>query len=127
MVRQPKAISVVIKQRTAMTRTIGLVIGLLMCSQAVAGYGIGTVGQVMVGRLGTQVYVEIRGTFPGGFACTVRTDGLRYAFLLSNSGGKEMLATILAAKATGGTLQVVGAGTCSQDPGLEDVSYVTAQ
>lgn len=92
-----------------------------------AGYGVGTVGQVMVGRLGDQVYVELTSASITSWPCaSTHPNGFRYAFLLSQAGGREMLATILAAKAAGQTLQVVGSGACTIDATLENVLYVVA-
>ena len=94
---------------------------------ALAGYGVGNVGQVMVGRVGDQVYVELTSATITSWPCaSTHPSGFRYAFLISQAGGREMLATILAAKAAGQILQVVGNGACTIDPTLEGVSYVVA-
>jgi hypothetical protein len=83
---------------------------------------------VLVGRQGNQVYLEILDTAYVGWPCgTPHPNGFRYAFLLTTPGAKEMLATALAAQTSGKKLLVVGTGTCSQDPSLEDVSYVVLQ
>ena len=96
-------------------------------ASAWAGYGVGNVGQVMVGRVGDQVYVELTSASITSFPCaSTHPNGFRYAFLISQAGGREMLATILAAKAAGQTLQVVGSGACTIDATLENVLYVVA-
>ena len=105
-------------------------IGAVLCgaTRAFAGYGVGTVGQLMVGRLGDQVYVELLSASFNGWPCSsTHPNGFRYAFLLSQAGGRDMLATILAAKAAGQTLQIVGSGTCTIDATLENALYVVAQ
>jgi hypothetical protein len=59
-----------------------------------------------------------------GWPCASSVPNWGYAFLLDAPGGRDMLATVLAAKAAGQMLQVVGNGTCTIDPTLEGVSYV---
>jgi hypothetical protein len=93
-----------------------------------AGYAIGEVRQVLVGRLGDQVYVDLAATQYVSWPCGgTHPSGFRYAFLLSSPAGKSMLATVLVAQATGKPLQIVGAGTCSIDPTIEDANYVVLQ
>jgi len=101
----------------------GLAIMAGAAGQAVAGNGQGTVGSVLVGRLGYQVFVQVLNPTFTGYACG--TPGTwHFAFSTQNPGGKDMLATVLAAKAMGLSLVFVGSGTCSQDANLEDVSYI---
>jgi hypothetical protein len=88
-----------------------------------AGNGQGTVGSILVGRLGYQVFVQILNPTFTSYACG--TPGTwHFAFSTQNPGGKDMLATVLAAKAAGISLVFVGTGTCTQDANLEDVSYI---
>jgi len=94
--------------------------------QALAGTGQGTVGQVLVGRLGHQVIVQLVGSV-SGFPCgTPHPNGYNYMFNTQNPGGKDMLATVLAAKASGATLYFVGTGACSEESNIEDTSYIIA-
>jgi hypothetical protein len=93
-----------------------------------AGYAVGKVTQVLVGRLGTQVYIGVAAPQFVDWPCaSTHPSGFRYAFVLSQSAAREMLATILTAQATGKNLQVVGAGTCTVDATMEDISYVVLQ
>jgi hypothetical protein len=90
-----------------------------------AGTGQGKVGSFLVGRLGYQVFVQVLSPVFTNFACGTPNPGnWHFAFSTQNPGGKDMLATVLAAKATGATLVFVGSGTCTQDSALEDVSYI---
>lgn len=89
-----------------------------------AGNGQGTIGQLVVGRMGNQVFVQLLNPSYNQFPCGSPSVGFTYAFLLSNPGGKEMLATVLAAKASGTTVLLVGAGGCTIDSTMEDVAYV---
>lgn len=106
-------------------RSLVLMFGLMLAVSAQAGYGTAKVGQVMVGRLGNQVYVELLTQSYSGWPCaTTHPSGFRYAFLLTSPGARDMLATILSAQVSGQSLQVVGSGSCSIDPTLEDIAYV---
>jgi hypothetical protein len=90
-----------------------------------AGTGQGTIGSILTGRLGYQVFVQITGASFNGFACgTPSTGSWQFAFMTQNQGGKDMLATLLSAKAMGLQVIMVGGGTCSQDAALEDVNYI---
>jgi hypothetical protein len=92
-----------------------------------AGTGQGSIGILLVGRLGYQVYVQLANASFANFGCgTPNTTSWQFAFSTQNPGGREMLATVLAAKASGAQLYIVGTGGCTQDPSLEDVSYVIA-
>lgn len=99
----------------------------MSATQVFAGYGTGTVGSVLVGRQGYQVYVQLTGASFSGFYCgTPNPNSWQWSFSTQTQSGRDMLATVLAAKASGGTLQIVGLNSCSQDSTLEDVSYVVA-
>jgi hypothetical protein len=101
------------------------VFSVLAAASAQAGYATGKVGNVVVGRNGNQVFIEVQATTFTSWPCaTTHPDGYRYSFLLSASAGKEMLATVLTAQASGQSLQVVGKGTCTIDSSLEDADYV---
>ena len=109
-------------------KIMGLALGLLASTLANAGYGVGTVGQLLVGRLGDQVYVELLSASIASWPCSAtHPNGFRYAFLLSQAGGRDMLATVLAAKAAGQLVQIVGSGACTIDATLENALYVVAQ
>ena len=96
-----------------------------LCSPSLAGNGQGTVGSILVGRLGYQVFVRVNNPTFTGFACgTPSLTNWHFAFSTQNPGGKDMLATVLSAKASGTQLVFVGSGTCTQDANLEDVSYI---
>jgi hypothetical protein len=98
---------------------------LLATMSAYAGGATGTVGQVMVGRLGNQVFIELHADQYSGWPCSAtHSSGFRYAFLLGSDKAKAMLSIILTAQATGQQLQVVGSGNCGVDASLEDVDYV---
>jgi len=71
------------------------------------------------------VYVELLDASIAGFPCaSTHPNGIRYAFSLQAQGAREMLATLLAAKAAGQTIEFVGTDTCTIDSQMEDVSYV---
>jgi hypothetical protein len=83
------------------------------------------VGSVLVGRLGHQVFVQILNPVFTGFACgTPNPSNWNFAFSTQNPGGKDLLATVLAAKTADIALVFVGTGTCTQDSALEDISYI---
>jgi hypothetical protein len=89
-----------------------------------AGDGVGTVGQVLVGRNGNQVFFELLNPTINGWPCgSTHPSGFRYVFLLTGPGD-AMLAAVLAAQAAGREIQVVGAGVCNIESNLETASYV---
>jgi hypothetical protein len=107
-------------------RALSLIAMLGFTASAWAGYGVGEVGQLMVGRLGNQVYVELLNVSVSGWPCaTTHPNGFRYAFLLDVTGGKEMLASLLAAKASGLQVRIVDTAACTIDTSLANVAYVT--
>jgi len=93
---------------------IAVVVALVLSFGSVSvwtGYGVGNVGQGMVERVGDQVYVELTSASITSWPCALmHPSGFRYAFLISQAREREMLATILAAKAAGQALLVVGSG-----------------
>ena len=113
------------KDRKART-TLAIAIAVLgVAGQASAGTGQGHVGSVLTGRLGYQVFVQLTNATFTSFGCGNPNSGTwQYAFTTQSQGGKDMLATLLWAKATQTQIILVGGGTCSQDAGLEDVSYI---
>jgi hypothetical protein len=93
-----------------------------------AGDGNGVVGQVVVGRLGNEVYIQLLNPGISSWPCNgTHPNGFRYAFLLSQPAGEAMLSTVLTAQATGKKLLVVGTGACTIDSTIEDVHYVVLQ
>jgi hypothetical protein len=100
----------------------------LVAAPVHAGYATGRVTQLLVGRLGTEVYIGVAAPQFVDWPCAgTHPSGFRYALVLSQPAAREMFAAILTAQATGKDLQVVGAGTCTVDATLEDIMYVVLQ
>ena len=97
---------------------------LLAASSAHAGVAQGKIGQLVVGHGGHKVFIEILGTVSGFPCATSHPNGFRYALSTDNPGGKEMLATLLAARAGDQNIQIVGNASCTLATNMEDVSYV---
>lgn len=94
-----------------------------------AGSGAGTVNQLLVGRNGHEVYVEIVGEI-SNFSCSEsHPSGFNFGFSLSDhNAAKEMLAVLTAAQLSGKQVLIQGEGVCtSYDPRLESASYVILQ
>lgn len=106
--------------------TVSIAIAALgFAAHATAGTGQGHVGSVLTGRLGYQVFVQLTNATFTSFGCgTPNTGSWQFSFTTQSQGGKDMLATLLWAKATQTQIILVGNGTCGQDPGLEDVNYI---
>lgn len=107
-------------------KSAGIVLfGLMTAASVHAGDSTGKVGQVVVGRMGNQVFIELQASQFNNWPCsTTHASGFRYAFLLNSDVAKAMLATVLTAQVSGQNLQVVGNGTCNLDSGMEDLHYV---
>jgi|SRR4051812_31301952 hypothetical protein len=101
-----------------------VLLSVVFTTSVFAGNGTGAVGQMVIGRMGEQVYVELVNPTLNSFPCATQHFRFQYAFLTSKPGGKEMLSALLAAKATGQPVLIVGSATCTIDPQMEDVSYV---
>lgn len=104
-----------------------LAVSLGIATQANAGYTTGTIDNLLVGRLGNEVYVGMIGS-PTAQPCLTNgiLSGYQYAFSLNEQGGKEQYQTLLAAYFFGHQVQIVGTGQCSSyNNKLEEVSYVT--
>jgi len=100
----------------------------LLAAPSVAGNGTGTVGQVLVGLNGDHVYVQLLSPMMTNWACTAHHPlGFQFQFALSQGGGRDMLATVLTAAATGKAILMVGGGTCAWDNTLEDIAYIILQ
>lgn len=95
-------------------------------SAALAGnYFGGTVKQVISSRLGNEVIFEVRGGTVDSWPCSgTHPNGQNYAFLLDAPGAEAQLSLLLTAFSTGKPITVVGTGSCTVSPALEDVSYL---
>jgi len=106
-------------------KSAALVVTLTTVGAAHAGYATGPVGSVLVGRNGAEVYVELLTSAYDSWPCTsTHPNGYRYALLLTWPGAREMLATILAAQASGKSLTIVGGAVCTVDASVENMNYV---
>lgn len=95
----------------------------LFCGAANAGTGQGTVAKVENGPLyGSKVFITIDGTIAEQPACK-GTGSYHFVFDTSVPGGKDVLATVLLAKATKQSVIVSGAGQCSLYGGVEDLRW----
>ncbi len=91
---------------------------------AAAGNGTGKFGKILVGLQGTRVFFELIDPIILNWPCaSVRADGFRYEFNLTQGASKEMLAATLAAQASGKSVQFVGTDTCTSDT-MEELQYV---
>jgi hypothetical protein len=107
---------------------LAAIASLLLAKPSFAGYGTGTVGQVLVGLNGDHVYVQLLSPTMTSWACTAHHSlGFQFQFALSQGGGRDMLATVLTAAATGKAILMQGGGTCAWDNTLEDIVYVILQ
>jgi len=93
--------------------------------QAYATSDTGSVGMVLVGRLGDQVEFQVFSETSNACA-TVHPSGYKYAISMSGTpGAKIILAALLSAQATKQQIIVQGLGTCGAvDSSLEDVGYI---
>lgn len=64
---------------------------------------------------------SMQSTAPNFASCAT---GLRYAISTASQQGKNIISTILAAKAAGQTIQVVGSNTCTALATVEDILYI---
>jgi len=100
-------------------------LAIALTHSAYATTGTGKVGNILVGRSGTQVYVQlIAPTIVGTWPCASTRPDYTYAFTLTQGGANAMLATLLAAQLSGKSVSVQGANICNQDFAIEDVSYL---
>lgn len=106
-----------------MTKTYLVTLLSFCCSAALAGTGQGTVAKVENGPLyGAKVFLTIDGTVSDQPAC--RSAG-NYHFVFDTTvpGGKELLATVLLAKANRQGVIVSGYNQCSLYNGVEDLRW----
>jgi hypothetical protein len=107
---------------------LAAIASLFLATPSFADYGTGTVGQVLVGLNGDHVYVQLLSPTMTSWACTAHHPlGFQFQFALSQGGGRDLLATVLTAAATGKTILMQGGGTCLWDNTLEDIVYVILQ
>jgi len=112
--------------------SVGLVIATLLLFSphlAAAGHATGTVGTVQSEYAANVFYFTVAGTYAGQPACSLG----RFAVSTDQSGGRAVMATVLAAKLAGATLTVTGVGDqapppanpCSVHGDAETVWFVT--
>ena len=91
-----------------------------------AGQGVGSVAQLLVGRNGHEVYVQISGEITGFPCSTSHPNGFQFGFSLTDhEAAKAMLATLTAAQLSRSEIHLQGAGSCASfDNRLENAAYV---
>ena len=89
---------------------------------AFAGSVIGTVADVQVRASDGLTYVTINGTASGKPACATHD----YWIILNenSAAGSRQFAQLLAAKASGQSVTITGANTCTRWPDGEDINAV---
>ena len=95
-------------------------ITLLACN-AFAGVTEGKLSTVFVHGFNDVFAFRMQSSSPNFASCAT---SMRYAVSTSTQQGKNILSTILAAKAAGQTIQVVGKNTCTTHSDAEDIHYV---
>lgn len=96
----------------------------LMCWFSVnvfAGTTEGKVGSIFVHGFNDAFAFGMISTNPMFASCATSR---RYAISTATQQGKNILSTILAAKAAGQAIQVVGKGTCTANGDSEDIAYI---
>lgn len=97
-----------------------LAMTLLPAGAAQAGDSLGTVGLIYV--MSGDVSLFLAGPHANKPACSRVGD--EWAFPLSTSGGRGMLAMLLAAQSQGKQVRVIGSGVCSAWSDREAPSYI---
>lgn len=95
----------------------------IVCSQAVAGIGQGTIAKIESGPLyGDKVFITIEGAVSDQPSCR---SGGNYHFVFDSTapGGKNLLASILLAKASKQSIVVSGSNVCNLYTGVEDLRW----
>lgn len=89
---------------------------------AQAGNVTGTVTNLMVRSTDGLIYVVVTGTPVGRPACAA----LNYWMIMNenSNSGKQQLAALMGAKASGQTVTIWGNGTCNRWPDGEDIAAV---
>jgi hypothetical protein len=92
--------------------------------QALAGSGQGTIAKIESGpQYGDKVFITIEGAVGDQPAC--RSAGnFHFVFDSTAAGGKNLLATILLAKANKQNVTVSGTNACALYMGVEDLRWV---
>jgi len=101
----------------------GLLFGVIcvLACNAKAGVTDGKLGTVFVHGFNDVVAFGMQSSSPNFASCAI---SMRYAVSTSTQQGKNLLTTILAAKAAGQTIQVVGKNTCTANGDAEDINYI---
>jgi hypothetical protein len=97
----------------------------LLPSHANAGSASGTINYLIVRDSDGLVYVHLSGTPTGRPACA-STSTYWIIPNETNDSGKRLYALLLAAKASGQTVTIVGTNTCVRWHDGEDINYVVA-
>lgn len=93
----------------------------IVAGNASAGVTEGKPTAIFVHGFNDGIAFAMQSTGPNFASCAT---SLRYAISTSTQQGKNILSTILAAKAAGQTIQVVGNNTCNALSGAEDINYI---
>lgn len=91
---------------------------LLMSSTAIAGETKGKVRSIWIHAYNDYVFFNLGSAQPGFSACAVTH---RYVVSTATQQGKNILSTILAAKAAGQTIIVNGKNVCTTHGDAEDI------
>ncbi|MES2824032.1 MAG: hypothetical protein V4732_10560 [Pseudomonadota bacterium] len=86
-----------------------------------AGVTEGKPSVIFVHAFNDAVVFAMQSTNPSFASCAT---SLRYAISTSTQQGRNVLSAILAAKAAGQTIQVVGKNTCTANGDAEDINYI---
>jgi hypothetical protein len=93
------------------------------CCQALAGIGQGTIAKIESGPLyGNKVFITIEGSVTGQPTCWA-SGNYHFAFDSSATGGKNLLASIMLAKATKQSVVISGYDACTLYGGIEDLRW----
>ena len=87
---------------------------------------LGKVDQLLVGRQGNQVFVQVDGSVDS-INCRTRNDW-HYFLELDTLGGKEIYSALLGAKISGQEIKILSSGNCDDTgQGLELINYIVLQ
>ena len=124
-----KALQITRKQRVR----VGLVgafaaSALVSTSASAAGVVSGaTVANLFFGQLPNIVFVKVSPA-PAGEPSCATNQSYDFTINLTNPGGNQLYATLLAAMLSGKVANLTGLGTCTNDPATEDLgSLLVAQ
>jgi len=106
-----------------LVKTLFVLVLILFSTNLHASHARGVIKTLIVGKAGHQVYVQLAGA-----PQTCGSDhplGFNYGLSLSSHGAaKEILSVLLAAQLAGREVTIQGAGVCSFEGSMEDISYV---